>query len=834
MATETPKQERPQLVNFTDIDTGERFPDAYELFVPDELESYQQLAPHLYLFKSQNGFALRISCINTMTVRFRYAHEGHFAKDFSYALVAPTPTLPWQEVHEAPDYISLTTSHLECRIYKSDLKVAIYTLDGKLLCKDNAPVSIRRTILKGIDQVKVSKSAAADESHFGLGDKSCPSNMRGHQLQNWNTDAFGYGEETDPLYRSVPFYYSLSNGNCYGIFFHNTYRTHFDFAKNDQDSTQFWADGGEIDYFFLYGESPLEVGQSYTSLTGLPEMPPIWALGFHQCRWSYFPEKRVYEIAKEFRERQIPCDSIYLDIDYMDAYRCFTWNEEYFPEPHKMIADLKEQGFHTVVMIDPGIRVDPDYHVYKDGIEKDVFCYRSTGEIMRGPVWPPDCVFPDFTKAITREWWGQLYKKLYNEQGVSGFWNDMNEPAVFKVDCATFPDHVLHDFDGHGGDHRKAHNIYGLQMSRASYQGLKQLQADKRPFLLTRATFSGGQRYASAWTGDNIATWEHLRLANIQCQRMSISGFSFIGTDIGGFSGQPDGELLVRWLQLGVFHPFYRVHSMGNNVDGAAEADADTVHEAERANRMDQEPWAFGEEYTILTRKAIEFRYQLLPYLYTAFWQHITSGDPILKPLFFDYPDDEKAVTSENEFLFGEQLLVMPVMEAKAEKVKGYLPKGQWYDYWTGQAYEGGKEISIKTQAEYMPLFAKAGAIIPNYPVMQYTGEKAVDKLYLRVYHGSLQNNKLYEDAGDGYDYQKEVYSLRQFETDGTNERLLIKQIKKGTYISNYDHIEIQLVGMPAMPVSCVVDDQEVEILENDGLRSVEVKADFTSIEIRF
>ncbi|MEM9931937.1 MAG: TIM-barrel domain-containing protein, partial [Bacteroidota bacterium] len=332
----------------------------------------------------------------------------------------------------------------------------------------------------------------------------------------------------------------------------------------------------------------------------------------------------------------------------MDGYRCFTWNDQHFPDPKQLIKDLRKQGFETVVMIDPGIRVDEAYETYTSGIKEDVFCRRVDGELMLGPVWPPLCVWPDYTRPEVREWWGKQYKKLYKTDGVSGFWNDMNEPAVFQVNSLTFPDGVMHDMDGSPRDHRAAHNIYGMQMSKATYDGLKELKPKVRPFVLTRATFSGGQRYAAVWTGDNIASWEHLRLANLQCQRLAISGFSFCGTDIGGFAEVPTGELLVRWLQLGIFHPLYRVHSMGNNVDGAAEAEADQIAEAERLNRLDQEPWAFGDPYTSLNRAAIELRYRLLPYLYTTFFDHTKNGTPFLRPLSFVDPSWDEAHRREN------------------------------------------------------------------------------------------------------------------------------------------------------------------------------------------
>jgi alpha-glucosidase len=390
-----------------------------------------------------------------------------------------------------------------------------------------------------------------------------------------------------------------------------------------------------MDYFFINGPSLDDVAVRYHELTGITELPPLWAMGFHQCRWSYYPESRVRELAADFREKKIPCDALYLDIDYMDGYRCFTWNKEHFPDPAKMISDLRDDGFHTVVMIDPGIRVDPDYHVYADGMEGDMFCRRPDGTHMIGPVWPPECVWPDYTDPEVRDWWGDLYKELYLEQGVSGFWNDMNEPAVFKVNALTFPEDVRHHYEGYGADHKKAHNIYGMQMTRATWDGLRRLKPEKRPFLLGRASFAGGQRYAALWTGDNVASWEHLAIANRQCLRLAISGYSLVGTDIGGFVDDPTPEMLTRWLQLAVFHPVMRVHSMGNNEDGAAEVEAEAVKEAEKLNRQDQEPWVHGKKHTKLNRSAIKMRYRLLPYLYTVMKRHVEVGTPVLRNMFF-------------------------------------------------------------------------------------------------------------------------------------------------------------------------------------------------------
>jgi len=621
----------------------------------------------------------------------------------------------------------------------------------------------------------------------------------------------------------------------YGIFLDNSYQTHFDFDTSKKGEIRFWADGGDIDYYFIYGPALINVAERYALLTGVPELPPLWALGFHQCRWSYFPEKRVKEVAQEFRDRSIPCDAIYLDIDYMDGYRCFTWNKDHFPRPKKLIEDLSEKGFQTVVMIDPGIRVDKDYHVYKEGMEQDFFCRRTNGELMQGPVWPPNCVWPDFTNPSVRKWWGGLYKELYLKQGVSGFWNDMNEPAVFQVHAKTFPSEVRHDYEGHPTNHDKVHNIYGLQMSRATYDGLKQLKPEKRPFLLTRASYSGGQRFAAVWTGDNVASWEHLHIASTQCQRLSASGFSFVGSDIGGFFQYPNGELMVRWLQLGIFHPFYRVHSMGNNDDGSAEADVTKVKKRDAVDRLDQEPWAFGGQFTPAARKAIELRYQLLPYIYTVFWQHVQNGTPMIRQLAFYDQTDKNTYNREEEFLFGDHILIHPITEAGIRKSSIYLPKGKWFDYWNGTSYKGKQTIRYTASLDKMPIFIRAGSFIPHYPVMQYTNEQPIKKLKLQVYYSNENvSQELYEDAGDGYQYEKGMYKLRTFKANSKKSSYQITQDQKGNYTPTYKTIQLEVYGLPNKIKRCVVDDQEVSFEKKSSIIELTIPSDFQTLALEW
>ncbi len=829
---EEAKAEIPTSVPLSETVGTERYPDVHVELYPDKIKQYIQQDSGV-TFHCKNGLVLKIALLSNTILRFRYASTGKFSKDFSYAIdpnFSPKET-PYIFEEKKSKYI-IQTNALICEVGKEHLNITLKDLKGKVINEDASRSYYHRsTILEGVREVKVTKKSPKGECFFGLGDKSCSLNLRGQKLQNWCTDAFGYSATTDPLYRAIPFYFGLHQGLGYGIFFDNSYRSHFDFDEQGKEEISFAADGGDIDYYFIYGPELLTVAEKYTQLTGLPELPPMWSLGFHQCRWSYYPEQRVREVAQEFRDRQIPCDAIYLDIDYMDGYRCFTWDKDHFPKPTKMIQDLKKDGFQTVVMIDPGIREDENYHVYKQGVENDYFCKRTNGDLMLGPVWPPNCGFPDFTKPAVRDWWGDLYEELYNENGVSGFWNDMNEPALFKVHHCTFPDEVLHDHDGHTTNHAKAHNIYGLQMSRATTAGLKKLNSEKRPFLVTRATFSGGQRYAAVWTGDNIATWEHLQLGNRQCQRLSASGFSFVGTDIGGFFQYPDGELMVRWLQLGIFHPFYRVHSMGNNDDGSAEVDAKKVKERDMKDRLDQEPWAFGKAFTPEAKAAIELRYQLLPYLYTTFWQYVQKGTPVIRSLSFYDQTDENTLTKEVEFMFGDHILVAPVIEPNTKKVKVYLPKGTWYDYWTGEKYKGRQSIKYKVGLSTFPMFVKAGAAIPHYPVMQYTGEKKVEELSLKVFVGTNES-RVYEDAGEGYAYTKADYSLRIFSTNSDKGKFQIKQIQVGKYKTDYSYIKLEIMGFNESVKSCLIDGKKVNFKQKNTFLEVKIKAEFKILEI--
>ena len=785
---------------------------------PSKIISFKKDVDTLF-FTTDNNVVLRLTVIRDSVLRFRYSTTGNFKKDFSYA-ITKYASIGYNklEIEDKKTRYVITTSKLICHVAKKNLQITIYDAkDNSLINQDEVGFHWEESYEYGGNIVKMSKTSQDGEGYFGLGDKPNHLNIKGKRFENWATDSYAYGKETDPIYKAIPFYTALHHSKAYGIFFDNSFRSFFDFSNERRNVTSFWAQGGEMNYYFIYGPQMTDVVESYTDLTGkLHELPPLWALGFHQCKWSYYPEKKVKEITSTFRKLKIPCDAIYLDIDYMDGFRCFTWNKEYFPDPKRMVKELADDGFKTVVIIDPGIKVDNEDPVFKEGLEKDYFCKRADGPYMKGKVWPGECYFPDFTNPEVRDWWSDLFKELIEDIGIKGVWNDMNEPAVMEVPNKTFPNDVRHDYDGNPCSHRKAHNIYGMQMARATYQGLKKFAYPKRPFVITRSAYSGTQRYSSTWTGDNVASWEHLWIANVQAQRMAMSGFSFAGSDIGGFAEQPQGELFTRWIQLGVFHPLCRVHSSGDHGD--------------------QEPWAFDEDVTDIVRKFIELRYQLLPYLYTAFWNYVEQGTPLLKSLVLYDQEDVHTHYRTDEFIFGDKILVCPILEPNAKGRRMYVPRGNWYNYWTDELVKGGKEMWVDADIDRVPIFIKEGSIIPKYPIQQYVGEKVIEEVTLDVYYKKgKERSQLFDDAHDGYDYTKGRFSLRTFKLSGKPNQLIIQQHKEGKFITSYENFKVRIHDLP-FDISEIHLDNEIIPLEHlklNGTHSMIVNKNFSQLLIK-
>lgn len=749
------------------IETG-RPAQAGELF-PGRVIDHGEPGPR-QIFRCDNRCALEVSFLKGGTVRFRFAPYGDFDDEFSYAVVPEVrDELDQPQVREEDEQFVMTTAEIVVFLQKQGLRLRIETPEGKVLSEDEKGFHWYENQEFGGEVVMTSRAIQSHEHFFyGLGDIPGHKNLRGQRRQLWGSDVYGYTAETDPLYKNIPFFIGIHHGEAYGIFFDNTFRSSFDFGHERPSVSTFWAQGGVMDYYFFKGPSPREVVCEYSRLTGKPELPPLWALGFHQCKWSYQSEAEVLEIAEGFKSREIPCDAIYVDIDYMDGFRCFTWNRRqgHYPDPARMTSKLAEDGIKLVAIIDPGIKVDPLYEVYLSGKKEDVFCKRMDGPLMTGNVWPGPCHFPDFTDPAAREWWAELFPPFMQEAGVAGIWTDMNEPAVFNEE-KTFPRDVRHDFDGHPCSHRKAHNVYGMQMSRATQEGVRRALPEKRPFVITRSAFAGTQRYSAAWTGDIQSTWDHLGIGNIQCQRLSLSGYSFIGTDIGGFSDRSEGELFVRWLQMGVFHPFCRVHSSGDE--------------------NEQEPWSFGEPYTSVAKKFIEFRYRILPYLYTLFEEHTRLGEPMLRSLIYLDANDPECHNRAEEFALGPALFTCPISEPGVEGRWLYPPKGLWYDFWTKKEILGAEERWVDVPLDSTPLFVRGGTVLPLSPV-RANSSAPLSHMELHLYlDEKTASGSLYEDAGDGYgDSVRKFFEFKE-ET--------LTQKREGAYQAQYTHYEVEIFG---------------------------------------
>ena len=764
--------------------------------------------------QASNSLVLRIHILDHDILRFRYACDGIFQDDFSYAIDPDYKALsPKFDLEDQVTHILIKTDSIICLIAKKRLGITIVDHKYVIINSDEKGFHWLKHKKFNGNIVISSKKIQKDEAFFGLGDKPVDQNLKGKRLVNWGTDEYGFNKNTDPLYKNINFFYGYQNSRAYGIFLDNSFRTYFDFGQERKDVCSFWAKGGEMNYYFIYGPEPLAVAEKYAKLTGRPEMPPLWSLGYQQCKWSYYPESMVKEIASNLRSKKIPCDAIYLDIDYMDGFRCFTWDKEKFPDPKRMVSELKKDGFKTVVIIDPGIKIDPTYPVYQEAFDKGYFCRHSDGAFAKGKVWPGDCFFPDFTNPEVREWWAGLFKELIGDIEVDGVWNDMNEPAIFEVPNKTFPDDIRHDYDGHSCSHRKGHNVYGMQMARATYEGVKRSAPDKRPLVITRSGYNGMQRFSSVWTGDNIANWEHLEIAHVQVQRLSMSGISFCGSDIGGFTESPSGELFVRWLQMALFHPFYRTHSSGDHGE--------------------QEPWSFGEKYLDISRKVINLRYRFLPLIYTAFYQYHKNGTPVLYPLIFSKEKcKESFVDRSDECIFAGQILYCPVFEKGSLIREVYLPEGNWYNFHNNFKYSGSQEHIIHAPLDELPMFVKEGSIIPLGPELQFVGERKVNTLELRVYIGSEKTSSyLYLDDNDGYAYVDGQKRYSEFIFEEQEGRYRILQKYDGTYSPEVKTFELFFIGLENTLSEVWVDGQQIKKIDQskrDG--GIKVGSDFKEI----
>ena len=732
---------------------------------------------------------VRITLFREGIARVRAAFDGKFPKDTSWAVIdAANP--PQFAVEDGAAEVRLTSPSLRIIVKKSPLLVSFADPSGNVLLADETSLSMA---WNG-SRIRSWKTLPPDENYYGLGDKTGPISRRNRSFINWNTDEFGFGESSDPIYKTLPFFIGLRKGTAYGVFFDNTYRSSFDFGKESPDYFSFGAEGGELNYYFFAGPDPKRVVQSYTALTGRAPLPPLWTLGYQQCRFTYYPEARVREIAQLLRQEKIPADVIYLDIDYQKGYAPFTVNREYFPHFEQMIADLRAQGIRIIAITDLHIKKNPDhgYAAYDSGMKGDMFVKNHDGSVFVGPVWPGDSVFPDFTLTRVRDWWGKLYKEFV-AMGISGFWNDMNEPSVFQRADKTMPLDTRHRMDdGTSVDHRAVHNMFGMQNARATYDGLRKLQGDERPFVLTRAAYAGTGRYAATWTGDNSATWNHLWMSTPMLLNLGLSGYPLAGDDIGGFAGTPPANLLTRWYEVGAFNPIYRNHA--NKGTG------------------DHEPWANGPEHEAIRRRYIELRYKLLPYLYTGIEETTRTGVPFMRPLFLEYPQVESFYRDDRDFLFGRDLLVAPVLTEKVDSMEITLPPGDWYDFWTAQKHASGEKITLQPALDEMPIYVRAGAILPMQALVQSTSETPSGPLQLQVYPGEDCHSSLYLDDGHTFGYQRGEFLRVNYSCQGSAGSVTVRaKTDKGAFRPWWNSAQVTVFGAAREPQQVRVGNQAIQ-----------------------
>jgi alpha-glucosidase len=645
-----------------------------------------------------------------------------------------------------------------CRVVATDVATGAVVLedgDGGGFFRGRARARTDKGDLAEEDVLGVVRASPEGERFYGLGLHAATQpghalDLRGSTVELWNTDAYdaaagGFRPDAASLYESIPFYVGLRGATAYGVFTDNTHRVRVDLASSDPARVRLSAWGGAIDQYLVAGPRMRDVLRRYTLLTGRTPLPPPWALGFHQSRWEgpcdgspaerpFCSASQIVQVAQTFRDRKIPADGIFLDIQHMDGFRSFTFDATRFPDAAALAAELDALGFRVHTIVDPGIKIDPAWDVYKAGLSGDRFLKTPAGDVFQGEVWPGPAAFPDFTAPKTRAWWSSLVQSAASK-GVRGMWIDMNEPSSFTT--GTVPDDVLADGDGRHVTMAEAHDAYAWFEAKATYEGLKQARPDERPFVLSRAAFAGQQRYSAVWTGDAPSTWTTLGMTLPQLLHLGMSGIAFAGSDVGGYSGRAEStpELFTRWMALGAISPFFRAH---------AEKDA-----------RRQEPWAFGAEVEDATRALVSLRYELMPYLYSAFEETRTTGAPVLRPLVFEFQEDPKSQTVADEAMLGPSLLAAPLLtQASSSSRAVYLPPGRWFDFRSGAVLDGGQTVTVAAAPELLPedtlpLYAREGAIVPRAKVVQHVGEAPGAPLWLDVFPGEARSTfTLYEDDG--------------------------------------------------------------------------------------
>jgi alpha-glucosidase len=652
----------------------------------------------------------RVDVLRPDLLRLKISQAGQFDENPTFAACFQTSGAPPFRVVESDTTITLDTGRMRLVVTRKPFALAAYRVDGSTIFEDHKDEHGNGGYLQLNDSFVVTRRIAPHDSVYGLGEKTGGFDRRGRKFILWNTDVLspkvleinrlheadatltGKSTRFDPYYTSIPFFYhchaNAVGAKMAGFFIDNGYKANVDFEQRDAYSLRFC--GGQYTEYVFAGPSMADILAAYTFVTGRMAAPPLWALGHHQCRFHDYTDEGILDIGRAYREKNIPCDVLWLDIGYMNGYRVFTWDAKKFPDAPEMIARMRADKLRLVTILDPGVKSEAGYPVFDEGKAKNLFCKTDAGQLYVGQVWPGRTVFPDFVRPEARVWWADRCAR-HVESGVAGIWIDMNEPATGDVE----PFAMRFDRDGENYPHERYHNQYALLMAMGTHRGLKQANPDLRPFILSRAGFAGIQRYAAQWLGDNVSDWDHLRMSVPMASSMGISGQPFIGADIPGFSANPTPELAARWMQYGAMTPFCRCHN--------------------EAGERDQYPWSFGPGVEKRSRAALELRYRLLPYIYSAFVRSSETGEPIQRPLVYDFQHDRHARETEDAYLFGDALLVAPVLAPGQTARHVYLPQGTWVDWYTGERHAGGQFITAAAPLDRIPLFARGGRIIPTY-----------------------------------------------------------------------------------------------------------------------
>ncbi|HLL01495.1 MAG TPA: TIM-barrel domain-containing protein [Myxococcaceae bacterium] len=655
------------------------------------------------------------------------------------------------EVRREGDTFHVTAEGVVLQVALADGTWSFQNTEGRVLARcESVSGEYSPRMPVNHSRAQLSLHAPEDEAYLGFGEKVGPLDKRGLHLTFWNTDVMPHHPDTDPLYVSIPFFIGLRGGVAWGFFLDETWRSEVDVAYGDPQAVRWETWGPELDVYLICGPHPGDVVRRYTALTGRPPLPPLWSLGAQQSRWGYEHADDIRGVIQAYRSRGLPLDTVYLDIDYLEAFKVWTWDRSRFPDPQELINDAADQGVRLVPIINPSVKAEPGYAPYEEAKQRDFLVRADSGDVLVGEVWAKPAVFPDFTREEVQRWWGDWHQGFL-EQGIAGIWNDMNEPACFslieaggsvhasggRMDEARRTEGKTLPFAARHGKrrHLEVHNVYGMGMVKAGFEGFRRLEPERRPFLLTRAGYAGIQRYAAVWTGDNSSHWEHLELSMPMLVGLGLSGVGFTGVDIPGFIGKPSAELFARWTQLGTFYPLMRNHA---------------------AKTMPfQEPWRFGERYVELARAALERRYRLLPTLYSLMHEAAETGLPALRPLLMIDPADPEALRAFEQFLFGRDLLVAPITRPGHTRRLAYLPRGQWLEWPNmqkpGAIHEGGQHVIASGPLDTVPLFLRAGGGVALTQPAQFTTTANWESLEWHIHAGPDVRLRLYEDDGDGY-----------------------------------------------------------------------------------